>query len=59
MAAILGDPEALAAEVTRRAHHRAVEVAEEARRRAAAILEGAKQQSESIRRDSARAVELE
>ncbi len=42
MAAILGDPEALAAEVSRRAHHRAVEIAEDARRRAAAILEGAK-----------------
>jgi len=52
VAAILGDPEALAAEVSRRAHHRAVEIAEEAGRRAAAILEGAKQESESIRRQS-------
>ncbi|HUA19189.1 MAG TPA: V-type ATP synthase subunit E family protein [Bryobacteraceae bacterium] len=53
MAAILGDPEALAAEVSRRAHHRAVEIAEDARRRAAAILEGAREESESIRRQSA------
>ena len=30
VAAILGDPEALAAEVSRRAHHRAVEIADEA-----------------------------
>lgn len=52
MAAILGDPEALAAEVGRRAHHRAVEIADDAQRRAAAILEGAKQESESIRRQS-------
>ncbi len=52
MAAILGDPEALAAEVSKRAHHRAVEIAEEASRRAAAILEGARQESESIRRQS-------
>lgn len=53
MAAILGDPEALAAEVSRRAHHRAVETAEEAGRRAAAILEDAKQETETIRRQSA------
>lgn len=59
MAAILGDPEALAAEVNRRAHHRAVEIAEDARRRAAAILEDAKQESESIRRESARAVDAQ
>ena len=52
MAAIHGDPEALAAEVIRRAQHRAVETAEEARRRSAAILEGAKQESESLRRKS-------
>ncbi len=57
MAAIFGDPEALAAEVSRRAHHRAVEVGEEARRRAAAILEGAKQETESIRKQSAEAEE--
>ena len=57
MAAILGDPEALAAEVSRRAHHRAVEIAEEAGRRATAILEGAKQESESIRRQSSEAAE--
>ena len=50
MAAILGDPEALAADVGKRAHHRAVEIAEEAGRRAAAILEGAKDESESIRK---------
>jgi vacuolar-type H+-ATPase subunit E/Vma4 len=53
VAAILGDPEALAAEVSRRAHHRAVETAEEAGRRAAAILEDAKQETETIRRQSA------
>lgn len=52
MAAILGDPEALAAEVGRRAHHRAVEIADDASRRAAAILEGAKQEGESIRQQS-------
>jgi len=57
VAAILGDPEALAAEVSRRAHHRAVEIAEDARRRATAILEGAKQESDSIHRASQRAVE--
>jgi vacuolar-type H+-ATPase subunit E/Vma4 len=55
VAAILGDPEALAAEVSRRAHHRAVEIAEDAGRRAAAILEGAKQEGESIRRQSVEA----
>jgi V/A-type H+-transporting ATPase subunit E len=53
----LGDPEALAAEVTRRAHHRAVEIAEDARRRAAAILEEARQECESLRRQTAQAVE--
>ena len=53
MAAILGDPEALAAEVSKRAHHRAVEITDQAGRRAAAILEGAKQEIESIRRQSA------
>jgi vacuolar-type H+-ATPase subunit E/Vma4 len=57
VAAILGDPEALAAEVSRRAHHRAVEIAEEAGRRAAAILESAKQETESIRRQSGEAAE--
>jgi vacuolar-type H+-ATPase subunit E/Vma4 len=57
VAAILGDPEALLAEVSRRAHHRAVEIAEEAGRRATAILEGAKQESESIRRQSGEAAE--
>jgi len=52
VAAILGDPEALAAEVGRRAQLRAVEITEEARRRAAAILEGANEERESIRRES-------
>ena len=56
MAAILGDPEALAAEVGKRAHHKAVELADEAGRQAAAILEGAKQEAESIRTQSAEAV---
>lgn len=57
MAAILGDPEALAAEVSKRAHHRAVEIAEEAGRSAAAILQGAKEESESMRKQSAEAAE--
>jgi len=57
VAAILGDPEALSAEVSRRAQHRAVEIAEEAGRRAAAILDGAKQECETIRRQSAEAAE--
>jgi vacuolar-type H+-ATPase subunit E/Vma4 len=57
VARILGDPEALAAEVSRRAHHRAVEIAEEADRRVAAILEGAKQEVESIRVQSAAAAD--
>lgn len=52
MATILGDPEALVAEVGRRAHHKAVEIAEEARRHAAAILDGAREQVESIQRQS-------
>jgi vacuolar-type H+-ATPase subunit E/Vma4 len=55
VAAILGDPEALVAEVSRRAHHRAVAIAEEAGRRATAILDGAKQESDSIRRQSGEA----
>jgi vacuolar-type H+-ATPase subunit E/Vma4 len=49
MGTILGDPEALVAEVSRRAHQKAVQIAEDARRRSAAILEGAKKESESIR----------
>ncbi len=57
MAAILGDPEALAAEVSKRANHRAVEIAEKAARRAAAILEAAKEETETIRRQSADAAE--
>ena len=52
MATILGDPEALIAEVIRRAHQKAVEIGEDARRRSAAILDGAKEESESIRRQS-------
>lgn len=57
MATILGDPEALIAEVSRRAHHKAIEIAEDARRRSDAILEGAKQESETIRRQSEQAAE--
>jgi V/A-type H+-transporting ATPase subunit E len=57
VATILGDPEALVAEVIRRAQHRAAEIAEEARRRAAAILEDAKKESETIRRQSEQAAE--
>ncbi len=53
MTAILGDPEALIAEVGRRAHQKAVEIAEDARRRSAAIVEGAKQESETVRRQAA------
>jgi V/A-type H+/Na+-transporting ATPase subunit E len=56
---ILGDPEALAADVIRRAQQRAVEIAEQARRQAASILEGAKQESDSLRRQSERATEQE
>jgi len=52
MATILGDPEALVAEVSRRAHHRALEIAEDARRRSTAIVEGANEESESIRKQS-------
>jgi len=59
VAAILGDPEALAAEVAKRAHHRAVEIAEQTGRRAAAILEGARQECETIRRESEKAAERE
>lgn len=50
MATILGDPEALVAEVSRRAHQKAVQIAEDARRRSAAILESAEQESRNIRR---------
>lgn len=57
MAAILGDPEALAADVVRRAQHRAVEIAEEARRQAASILESAQGESDTLRRESERAIE--
>lgn len=57
MAAILGDPEALAADVIRRAQHRAVEIAEKARRQAASILDRATQESESLRRQSEQATE--
>ncbi len=53
MATVLGDPEALVAEVTRRAHHRALELSEDAKRRAAAILQGANEEMESFRRESA------
>jgi vacuolar-type H+-ATPase subunit E/Vma4 len=57
VAAILGDPEALAAEVSKRAHQRAVEIGGDATRRAAAILEAAKEETETIRRQSAEAAE--
>lgn len=56
MATILGDPEALAADVIRRAQHRAVEIAEKARQSAAAIAEDAARESESIRRQSEEAM---
>jgi vacuolar-type H+-ATPase subunit E/Vma4 len=52
VAKILGDPEALAAEVIRRAQHRAVEIAEQARRHAASILKSSEEESESLRRQS-------
>jgi vacuolar-type H+-ATPase subunit E/Vma4 len=50
VAAILGDPEALIAEIRRRAHQRAVEIEEQARKQAAGIQEQAKEESEVIRR---------
>lgn len=53
MATILGDPEALIAEVSRRAHHKAVEIEEDARRHSAALLKSAAEESESIRQQSA------
>jgi len=53
MSAILGDPEALIAEVGRRAHQKAVQIAEDARRRSGAILAGAKEESETVRRQAA------
>jgi vacuolar-type H+-ATPase subunit E/Vma4 len=59
MAAILGDPEALAAEVIRRTQLRAVEIAEQARRRAETVLESAKEQSQSLSQQSERARERE
>jgi V/A-type H+/Na+-transporting ATPase subunit E len=57
VATILGDPEALAADVIRRAQHRAVEIAEDARRHAASILESAKRESELLRKQSGDATE--
>ena len=57
MGTILGDPEALVAEVSRRAHQKAVQIAEDARRRSAAILEGAEKESEAIRQESTLAAE--
>jgi vacuolar-type H+-ATPase subunit E/Vma4 len=57
VAKILGDPEALAAAVIRRAQHRAVEIAEDARRHAASILKSSEQESESLRRQSEDATE--
>lgn len=59
MPPILGDPEALAAEVIRRAQHKAVEIAESARRKAASFLESAEQESELLRRQSEHATELQ
>ena len=52
MGTILGDPEALVAEVSHRAHQKAVQIAEDARRRSAAIVEGAQKESQTIRRDA-------
>jgi vacuolar-type H+-ATPase subunit E/Vma4 len=57
VAAILGDPDALVSEVTRRAQQRAIEIGEDARRRAAAMSEGAKRECESILRQSTEAAE--
>ncbi len=57
MAEILGDPEALVAEVIRHAHHRAAEIAQKANLEAASALESAKRESESIRRESEQAAE--
>jgi vacuolar-type H+-ATPase subunit E/Vma4 len=52
VAAIHGDPDALIAEIRRRAQQRAVDLEEEARKGAAGVLERAKQESESILRQS-------
>jgi vacuolar-type H+-ATPase subunit E/Vma4 len=57
VATIFGNPEALVADVIRRAQHRAAEITEEACRRAAAILEDAKKEGESIRRQSQQSAE--
>jgi len=57
VAEILGDPEALAADVIRRAQHRAVEIADHARREAASILASAEKEGESLRQQSERATE--
>jgi len=57
VATVLGDPEALVADVLRRAQHRAVEIAEDARRHAASVLESAGRDSESLRTESAEATE--
>jgi vacuolar-type H+-ATPase subunit E/Vma4 len=55
---ILGDPEALAAEVIRRAQHKAVEIVEDARLEAASLLGNAEQESEALRRKSEHDLEL-
>lgn len=57
MATILGDPGALIAEVSRRAHHKAVEIEDDARRRSDVILKNAAEETESLRQQSARDAE--
>lgn len=52
MSTILGDPEALVAEVSRRAHQKAVAIEDAAHRKTQTIMDAAKQEAESIRRQS-------
>lgn len=59
MLPILGDPEALVAEVIRRAQHRAVEITDDARRQAASLLQSAEQEIQILRRQSEHATELQ
>jgi len=57
MTTVLGDPEALAADVVRRAQLKAVQITEEAKRRAASILNAAEEESIALRRRSEEATE--
>jgi vacuolar-type H+-ATPase subunit E/Vma4 len=57
MTTVLGDPEALAADVIRRAQLKAVRITEEAKRRAASIQNAAEEESTALRRRSEEATE--